>query len=145
MLGNSHILSSPHLYIEKPGQPSNRLCKEAGESTPDFSRMQIDWLLLRMRYDIELDRALASPIMSGPVPNLFTVMIIGRHYEDRRAQERRIFPSPPEHGRHGVFLLYSVRNTPLSCHPLLFGPFFRKFYFQLHMRTHGIWDSEHGQ
>lgn len=80
-----------------------------------------------MRYDIELDRALASPIMSGPVSNLFTVMIIGRHYEDRRAQERRIFPSPPEHGRHGVFLLYGTLRSRAI--PYYLGLFFGNFIF----------------
>lgn len=116
----------------KPGQSSNRLCEQAGESTPElFSHA---------------DRLTAAGnemwYRNGPCsrqsnnartcPNLFPVMTIGRHYEDRRAQERRIFPSSPEYGRHGVFLLYSA----LAPSPTIWA-FSRGFYFQLHESS---WD-----
>lgn len=109
MLGNSHILSSPHLYIE---------ARAVFKSIQTSWRIN-PWLFLVCRStdcrwewdcDIEVDSALTSPIVLEPLPNLFPVMTIGRHYEDRRAHERRIFPNSPQHGHHGVF--FAVRSTP---------------------------------
>lgn len=82
--------------------------------------------------DIEVDSALTSPIVLEPLPNLFPVMTIGRHYEDRRAHERRILPNSPQHGHHGVFSLYGVTRTEYSAlvlSPTSIWALFRKFFF----------------
>ena len=82
--------------------------------------------------DIEVDSALTSPIVLEPPPNLFPVMTIGRHYEDRRAHERRILPNPPQHGHHGVFLLYGVTRTEYSAlvpSPTIWALFRKKNFF----------------
>lgn len=85
-----------------------------------------------------MDRALASPIRLQPIPDLFPVMIIGSHYEDRRAHERGIFPNSP--GVQGMEHFFAVPSLPLLYPPEYYrvvGPFSENLFPITHKNS---WD-----